>query len=489
MRVVLLDHSGSMGGGFIGNLPSSLLTKVTEEEGKLSAAKQALLESLPSVPEQITIFGFTSTTQLVFEGSTIEVARINISLDKLSPCNGTNIASALNTAADYINIIHGPEMIRVQVISDGLSNKREATIAAQRISQLGVPIDVILIDESEEGRDVGKAIAIGGTYWPVSSTKRKPAKSDLTNKIEQSSKDHLLISEKSADIIRDYENEASKFLSKTPSNEKLSFLAGFPQTINRSNWYSFLIYLHLTDLERETIELLKERARQNDFDPILSSGNNSVISNRGKQFRLQPSADGIIFNPPYYDISWYEDIQEVKFRFSVHESQPNNIVPGCVNIFSNQLLVSQLPFTFQIADKSINIASNHTISSKIFERVFASYSHRDSKTVDACVAAYEALGIYVYIDKKKLRSGQQWKRTLFYFIEQSDIFQLFWSNSSSKSNYVRDEWKYALSINRDSRKNQTFIRPLYWQKKLPEPPQELSHIHFAYLDKKLLLQK
>jgi hypothetical protein len=116
----------------------------------------------------------------------------------------------------------------------------------------------------------------------------------------------------------------------------------------------------------------------------------------------------------------------------------------------------------------------------MFERVFASYSHQDQDIVDTCARVYTALGIYVYVDHNLLRSGQNWRAILADHIERSDVFQLFWSKRSSESPEVRVEWEQALNLR--GRKGEWFVRPVYWEEKLPEPPPELKALHFARLE-------
>jgi hypothetical protein len=64
-------------------------------------------------------------------------------------------------------------------------------------------------------------------------------------------------------------------------------------------------------------------------------------------------------------------------------------------------------------------------------------------------------------------------------IREADIFQLFWSRNAIQSPFVEQEWRYALSLDRDN-----FVRPTYWEDPLPElperglPPQELLRLHF-----------
>jgi hypothetical protein len=76
-----------------------------------------------------------------------------------------------------------------------------------------------------------------------------------------------------------------------------------------------------------------------------------------------------------------------------------------------------------------------------------------------------------------LRSGEKWAPALLQRIDESEIFQLLWSKAADQSEYVRQEWQHALALHR-----RFFIRPVYWDKPMTPPPQELAEIHFAYLE-------
>jgi hypothetical protein len=117
------------------------------------------------------------------------------------------------------------------------------------------------------------------------------------------------------------------------------------------------------------------------------------------------------------------------------------------------------------------------ISAYLYKRIFASYNHADTSIVLACRNAYKALGLDHIIDIDNLRSGQVWNAELMKMIDTSDLFQLFWSERSAQSQYVRQEWQYALQ----HYKGEGFIRPVYWEKPLVSPPADLSHLHFEYI--------
>jgi hypothetical protein len=88
-----------------------------------------------------------------------------------------------------------------------------------------------------------------------------------------------------------------------------------------------------------------------------------------------------------------------------------------------------------------------------------------------------SLGFGYLRDVMTLRSGQVWKKELLEKIEEADVFQLFWSEKSKASEYVRMEWEHALSLNRPQ-----FVRPVFWETPMPAPPDALGSLHFASID-------
>ena len=113
----------------------------------------------------------------------------------------------------------------------------------------------------------------------------------------------------------------------------------------------------------------------------------------------------------------------------------------------------------------------------VYEDVFLSYSHKDREVVLACRDVYKSLGMRVNVDVDVLRSGERFDAALMRRIEDSDIFQLFWSRHAAGSAYVRREWEYALQCGR----SEGFIRPVVWEQPPPAPPPELADLHFAYV--------
>jgi hypothetical protein len=73
-----------------------------------------------------------------------------------------------------------------------------------------------------------------------------------------------------------------------------------------------------------------------------------------------------------------------------------------------------------------------------------------------------------------------WNADLLSMIDNAEIFQLFWSPNAATSTYVRQEWERALERAK-AQKLVGFIRPVYWEKPLVQPPPQLADLHFAYV--------
>ena len=112
-----------------------------------------------------------------------------------------------------------------------------------------------------------------------------------------------------------------------------------------------------------------------------------------------------------------------------------------------------------------------------------SYSHKDLPIVRRFEEFVLAFGDEFIRDWTHLRAGQVWSEQLQAMISEADVFQLFWSSNSMISDFVGQEWEYALTLSRPS-----FIRPVYWEEPMPErpekdlPPEALKRLHFHRFD-------
>ena len=156
---------------------------------------------------------------------------------------------------------------------------------------------------------------------------------------------------------------------------------------------------------------------------------------------------------------------------------------GQISVYVGPLIIGTLEFSMLFTDHAVPSGMDQEAQSKMYatDAIFLSYSHEDAE-IALLIRNVVVLTHYdVLIDIDDLRAGQIWNEDLMRMIEGADLFQLLWSSNSSQSKYCQQEWEHALKQN----KPEGYIRPVYWQEPLPEPPPELSKFHFTYVELKL----
>jgi hypothetical protein len=85
-----------------------------------------------------------------------------------------------------------------------------------------------------------------------------------------------------------------------------------------------------------------------------------------------------------------------------------------------------------------------------------------------------SVGVRFVQDILDLDPGDEWLSKIYSWIDESDIFLLFWSSNARNSRWVKKEWQRALGRN-----VKNFIRPVLIEgPPFPQPPPELAHLHF-----------
>jgi hypothetical protein len=273
-------------------------------------------------------------------------------------------------------------------------------------------------------------------------------------------------------------------VAPAPAIEDVRFTVFHPKEVAVETWYTLLVYAHIESV------LSKVQADAQRFKQEMGSTQREARSTapaklaRGTVISILPEVAGVEFNPPRISFKWVEDMQRAEFRLRAGKDLAGSAANGTVTIFVGPLIVATIKVAMLFDEASavpVTLAADTQATASVYkqEEIFVSYSHADTPVVIACRDAYMALGYDVLIDIDKLRSGEHWSQALMELIDRADIFQLFWSQNSSKSEYVHQEWEYALK--KSATKGEGFIRPVYWEKPLIPPPPELEPLHFAYV--------
>lgn len=285
----------------------------------------------------------------------------------------------------------------------------------------------------------------------------------------------------------------------TPIADNLQFTAYRPKGIRPNVWAKMFVFAHLDERpswlnedDRSPHEEVIAQAQQllgKKFDEYRHSTDDSRLAvPREGEITMLPEVSGIEFNPPRRSFFWKDGVavHTESFDMRANPSLDGQTARGRLTIFLGRIILAEISLAIRVDQQYIaqpNSAATtddrhgqERSASRAFRKVFASYSHRDLGIVEEMERHARSFGDEYLRDWVHLRSGERWHDGLQQLIRAADVFQLFWSPNSAQSEFVAQEWQYALALGRD-----TFVRPTYWQDPMPDPPEQLRSLHFHRL--------
>lgn len=278
----------------------------------------------------------------------------------------------------------------------------------------------------------------------------------------------------------------------TPFDDDVQFTIFRPQRIQPARWHPLLAFAHKTTLlvndDGSLTDPVDDVAAQAKAilagtDAVSVTADSTVDLYRGSELLFEPWLEIGDVNPKLAWVDWQEPVHRIEFRLRVPPSTVGRRLAAGVRIFVGALLIGEVKFRLPVDHPSDAIMSAaRPQRATRYNKIFASYSHRDTSVVEAVQRYVETTGDRYLIDAKTLRSGEVWQLRIAELIEQADVFQLFWSRNAMASQFVRREWEHALHLGRPD-----FIRPVYWEDPMAEdparglPPDDLRRLHFSRL--------
>ncbi len=277
-------------------------------------------------------------------------------------------------------------------------------------------------------------------------------------------------------------SDVSERPTRSERSLPLAFSVFHPESVQVHSWAKLLAYIHIKDVQEQI-----------DRDASSRIGDQSIHRRRlgrssskvpvGAEIHVVPQLPGCRFNPPSYRLHLLEEWHCAEFRVQAipsTETSPGPAINGVVSFYLDTILLGDVPIWAVKADESEERSLQARLkaaSAAPYGSIFVSYAREDVIVVEHLRKAYRALGMQVLQDIAVLRSGEEWKPELLRLIESADVFQLYWSEMAKASHNVEREWRHALAL---TRKN--FVRPIYWKRPIPKPPEELAKLHFAFLE-------
>lgn len=266
------------------------------------------------------------------------------------------------------------------------------------------------------------------------------------------------------------------------------FSSFYPPRIEAEKTYAFLVYVHIKDALAQIQEEAQKFVALMGGEMAAGRAKSQAPIPRGTVLTFIPQAEGLHFSPDSQTLMWGEGpmvkpFQSANFLFSVPASASGEIT-GRVLVMDGLNVVGSIPFQMTVAQVA-GAPMQQQSGLKALDPVFASYSHKDSPIMEYFRARRAEMGQKMLVDIYDLRAGEHWSSRLMEMIDESAVFQLFWSEHSANSPYCRQEWDHALRL---LRKRPRFIQPIWWDSPMPPPPPELAALHFQKIDLPLILR-
>ena len=252
------------------------------------------------------------------------------------------------------------------------------------------------------------------------------------------------------------------------------FSAFYPGAVRAGKPYAMMVFAHLEIMMDIVRDIAAGYSGLMGGQPKSTSAASVVTVDLGQMITFVPQIPGLVFDPPEQTLAWRPPHQNATFLFTVPETVESDFV-GRVLVYQGVMIIGEIPVTLRLNAAS---ASDALASAGEFTRldpVFASYSHRDTPVMEHFRRARQHSGQKMLVDIYDLRAGEIWANRLLEMIDESAVFQLFWSDHSAASQYCREEWEHALTL---LPQRPRFIQPVWWEAPMPSPPPELANLHF-----------
>lgn len=274
---------------------------------------------------------------------------------------------------------------------------------------------------------------------------------------------------------------ASQEAVEVGADQPPHFAAFYPAQVAPAHNYTLMVFAHIESARAQIEQIAANFAHlMGDRQTSKSAPSKHAIA-VGSKLTVVPQIPGLVFAPPMQVTPWVPPYVSFTFTFETPAALAADLT-GRILVLDGALIAGEIPITMQIAtaDADASPDLNKSAEMTTLDPVFASYSHRDTPVMEYFRKTRARLGQKMLVDVYDLRAGEHWADRLLEMIDQSAVFQLFWSAHSAQSTYCRQEWEHALAL---MAQRPRFVQPVYWVKPgpTPPPPPELAELHFQHI--------
>ena len=254
--------------------------------------------------------------------------------------------------------------------------------------------------------------------------------------------------------------------------EEVRFTAYWPRAVQPEQTYRMLVFCHLAEKgpdsptgERHPYDDVRHQAERRFAEPAAEF--ETTVTERSSKNLPRPETlttvlelPELAFDPPRVVPVGTDSksVQCAEFRLRAAAEMDGRTTSGRLSVYSGVVLVAEIDVQMRVDSQSAEepeSPARRTVEP--YRRIFASFSPHDGAIVEQIERFADMLGDPYLRDVREAKAGQVWSEQIERLIHEAEIFQLFWSANSMRSENVRREYEFALALKRPQ-----FVRPTFW---------------------------
>jgi hypothetical protein len=238
------------------------------------------------------------------------------------------------------------------------------------------------------------------------------------------------------------------------------------------------VFAHLPE-QAATLEPIAKRAEHRAEMRVGSTLDRKI--RRGGRLTFDLTMPGLEIDEPSQSIIWRGKPDKVQFGVTVPEDfKPRDLICK-ITVSESSIPIGHLKFMFTVVTAGVAAETRPVVASNLirYRQAFISYASPDRAEVLKRVQMLNASRVNFFQDLLTLEPGDDWAKQIYEYIDQSDVFFLFWSKAASQSRWVEKEITYARERQASNDEAAPEIVPILIEGPPPEkPPEQLSFLHF-----------
>lgn len=233
----------------------------------------------------------------------------------------------------------------------------------------------------------------------------------------------------------------------------------------------------------EQAPLLMEIAKQADRDTAKRGSEKLGEIARGEKLGFYLEMPGLEIDEPSQSLVWLGEITSLEFGVSVPETFKPRSINCELSVSRHGVPMGHVKFNFKVSaapQATMTGAGLDTHQNFVaYKLAFISYASADRSEVLKRVQMLDLAKIRYFQDLLSLEAGKQWEPMIYRYIDECDVFYLFWSTAAKNSKWVEKEVQRALKRRGDKFDAPPEIMAVPIEGPPPvEPPPYLADIHF-----------